>query len=127
MKLLLPFLLFLLSVASLRAELSAPDNILYGTIALNGVPVLGYFQLIITRSAAQKIVSFFAVSTGGVPGYEGATRHYAIEATANLTTGPWVPVPGYSNIIGNNATIAYPTQEPDPAFYYRSIVWLTRP
>ncbi len=100
------------------------DEYLAGTDPKNA---LGYFQLIITKPAAQKIVSFFAVSTTGVPGYEGSTRHYAIEATANLVSGPWAPVPSYSDIIGNNATIAYPTQEPSPAFYYRGKVWLTRP
>ena len=87
----------------------------------------GYFQLLITKPAAQKIVSFFAVSTAGVTGYEGTTRHYAIEAARNLGTGPWNPVPGYTDIIGNNTTVAYPTQQPDPAFYYRGKVWLTRP
>ena len=40
MKLLLPFFLLVFSVASAVAELSAPDNIVYGTIALDGVSVL---------------------------------------------------------------------------------------
>ena len=87
----------------------------------------GYFQLIITKPAASKIVSFFAVSTTGISGYEGSTRHYSIESAPNLITGPWNPVPGYSDIIGNNTTVAYPTQEPYPAYYYRGKVWLTRP
>ena len=42
-------------------------------------------------------------------------------------TGPWSPVPGYTDVIGNNATVAYPTQEPNAAYYYRGKVWLTRP
>ena len=67
------------------------------------------------------------MSTTGIPGYEGSTRHYAIEAAPNLVTGPWLPIPGYTDIVGNNTTAAYPTQEPDPAFYYREKVWLTRP
>ena len=87
----------------------------------------GYFQLIITKPAASKIVSFFAVSTTGISGYEGSTRHYSIESAPNLVSGPWNPVPGYSDIIGNNTTVAYPTQELNSAYYYRGKVWLTRP
>ena len=97
---------------------------LAGTNPMNGS---GPFQLIITRPAGTKTVSFFAISTAGVSGYEGSTRHYAIESAPNLITGPWTPVPGYSDIIGNNGTVAYPTQEPNAAYYYRGKVWLTRP
>ena len=97
---------------------------LAGTDPKNGA---GYFQLVITKPAGNKIVSFFAVSTTGIPGYEGSTRHYSIESAPNLITGPWNPVAGYSDIIGNNTTVAYPTQEPNPAYYYRGKVWLTRP
>ncbi len=60
--------------------------------------------------AGNKIVSFFGLSTTGIPGYEGSIRHYAIEAAPNLVTGPWNPVPGYTDIIGNNTTAAYPTR-----------------
>ena len=76
--------------------------------------------------AGTKYVSFFSVSTVGVPGYEGSTRHYAIEGAPNLSTGTWSVVPGYSNIIGSNSTLTLPVPPTTPAFY-RGTVWLTRP
>ena len=97
---------------------------LAGTDPKSGV---GSFQLIVTRPAGVKTVSFFGVSTVGVAGYEGSTRHYGIETTPNLVIGPWTPVIGYTDIIGSNATVNYPTPEPNPAAYYRGKVWLTRP
>ena len=93
----------------------------------NPMSATGPFTLIITKPAGIKTVSFFAISTAGVSSYEGSTRHYAIESAPNLVTGPWTPVPSYSDIMGNNSTVAYPTQEPNAAYYYRGKVWLTRP
>lgn len=97
---------------------------LAGTDPKNGASA---FQLLITKPAGNKVVSLFALGTAGINGYEGSTRHYAIESAPNLVTGPWTAIPGYSDIIGNNVTVAYPTQQPNPAYFYRGKVWLTRP
>lgn len=79
----------------------------------------GFFHLTITRSGpVNKLVSFFAVTAAGA-GYAGHDRIYTLESTTNLALGNWRGVPNYTNVLGNNTTISYVSNEPDPQTFYR--------
>lgn len=79
----------------------------------------GFFHLTITRSGpVNKLVSFFAVTAAGA-GYAGYDRIYTLESTTNLSLGNWRGVPNYTNVLGNNTTITYVSNEPDPQTFYR--------
>jgi hypothetical protein len=100
------------------------DEYLAGTSPLSAVAP---FALIPNRTGANHFVSFFSISTAGVTGYEGATRHYGIEMRGDLTAGAWTPLTGYTNIPGNNSIVDVPVPSPAPNAFYRGKVWLTRP
>lgn len=79
----------------------------------------GFFYLTIARSGpVNKLVSFFAVTAAGA-GYAGYDRIYTLESTTNLALGGWRGVPNYTNLIGNNTTITYVSNEPNPRTFYR--------
>ena len=106
------------------------DGISNGTEYIAGTNPMnanGPFQLIPSRVGSNEFVSFFSVSTVGIAGYEGSTRHYAIEGTPNLVTPTWLALPGYNNILGSNGTVTVPVPVPAPRAFYRGKVWLTRP
>ncbi|MEO7101180.1 MAG: hypothetical protein ABI162_17645 [Luteolibacter sp.] len=69
------------------------------------------------------LVSFTAkVATG--TGYDGNTRHYALETIDNLDSGTWKPVPGFSDISGSDQKVSYRTTATVPAKFYHLRVWL---
>ncbi len=79
----------------------------------------GFFHLSITRSGpVNKLVSFFAVTAAGA-GYAGYDRIYTLESTTNLLIGNWRGVPNYTNLLGNNSTVTYVSNEPDAQTFYR--------
>jgi hypothetical protein len=84
------------------------------------------FRLSISQSGPGRFVGFFARQAAG-PGYEGLNRHYGLEYTTNVAIAPWVPVRNYTNILGNNTTVSYPTTEIFPNVIYRGHVRLCRP
>jgi hypothetical protein len=42
---------------------------------------------------------------------------------ASLLTGPWLPVPGYADILGSGQTVIF-TNDAPPAAIYRDCTWL---
>ncbi len=84
------------------------------------------FALNIAPGVPSRLVSFLARQASG-PGYENRSRIYALEYATNLNSGPWVGVPGRTNILGNNSVISYPTAEPGAQVFYRGQVRLQAP
>jgi hypothetical protein len=79
----------------------------------------GFFQLTIDGSVpTSRSVSFFAVTAEGA-GYAGVDRIYTLESTTNLVLGNWRGVPNYTNVLGNNTTITYLSNESDVQTFYR--------
>ena len=73
--------------------------------------------LSIALSGGQPAISFTALAAEG-PGYTGLTRYYTLETSAELTSGNWGGVSGYTNLIGNNQVVTYPPPlDPEPRFY----------
>ncbi|MBN1672277.1 MAG: fibronectin type III domain-containing protein [Kiritimatiellae bacterium] len=72
---------------------------------------------------ARIIVEFQTVPAAG-PGYDGLTRHYALEERAGLEpAAAWQALPGYEDILGSGQTVPY--TDPGGQFrIYRARVWL---
>ncbi|MBN1676539.1 MAG: metallophosphoesterase [Kiritimatiellae bacterium] len=71
-------------------------------------------------------VAFVTIAADG-PGYEGLTRHYALEtAVAGAAEAQWSPVPGCTDILGAGQTITHQPAEPGAGTtrLYRARVWL---
>jgi len=64
------------------------------------------FRLSVATSNAHAVVSFLALRAEGL-GYEGSSRHYSLESTTNGAFTPWLPLIGYTDVVGNNQTGAY--------------------
>ena len=77
------------------------DEYLAGTDPTDPTSV---FALRVVWSNGQPVVRFMAVEAAGV-GYEGRTRFYDLESTTNLVLGPWLGVPGVSNVLGANQVV----------------------
>ena len=71
-------------------------------------------------------ISFTTVIASGV-GYEGKTRHYAIEVSDDLQqSGDWPVLQGYSDITATGLTVnAQVPINTDPKKFYRVRSWLT--
>lgn len=82
-----------------------------------------FFQVVATLDGGQRQVSFFARAAAG-PGYSGLVRYYTLETAANLKSGPWVSVPGYATIRGNNQTVTFSQPLAGPDVFYRGSVRL---
>ena len=63
--------------------------------------------LSIALSGGQPAISFTALAAEG-PGYAGLTRYYTLETSAELTSGVWDGVTGYTNLLGDNQVVTYP-------------------
>lgn len=81
------------------------------------------FLLRIAPAQTNTQVSFNAVRAEGT-GYEGLNRHYALERLADLRTGSWQTVPGYSDVIGANQVVVYDALNTGAPFFFRGKVWL---
>ncbi|MBN1674119.1 MAG: CotH kinase family protein [Kiritimatiellae bacterium] len=71
------------------------------------------------------VVSFVTVAASG-PGYEGVSRHYALEEGMSTAGATWGVVPGYEDIVGTGQTVSYPPSGggAGEAKIYRARVWL---
>jgi hypothetical protein len=79
-------------------------------------------RLAITLSQDSTRIEFQTLAAAG-PGYEGRTRHYAIESCAGLS-GPWQAVEGWSDVLADGTARTFtPTSNQQTAFY-RLRVWL---
>jgi hypothetical protein len=96
------------------------DNYIAGTDPNSGSD---FFQVAATLDAGQRHVSFIARAAAG-PGYSGRARFYTLETAADLKSGPWVIVPGYANIRGNNQTVTFSQPLAAPNAFFRGKVRL---
>jgi len=71
-------------------------------------------------------VSFSALRAEGI-GYEGMSRYYSLEYSTNAGGIPWLPVDGYTNLLGNNQTVIYEAVGTNAAVFYRGSAWLQGP
>ena len=84
---------------------------------------IGNWKLEIGGSGGQIAVSFQTIAATG-QGYDGLTRHYALEERAGLDNGAgWQLVPGYEDIVGSGQTVQYTTTSGTP-LVFRARVWL---
>ncbi|MBN1673996.1 MAG: hypothetical protein JXR37_23300, partial [Kiritimatiellae bacterium] len=79
------------------------------------------FAVGVTLSDGHPVVAFRALAAEGA-GYEGRTRHYALETCA-LAEGAWTAVPGYEDITAAGQLVQYQVQGSAGGFY-RARVWL---
>jgi hypothetical protein len=56
--------------------------------------------------------------------YAGRSRYYGLESSTNLQPPTWVPVPGGTNVLGNNNSAIYTNNAPSGALFYRVRVML---
>jgi len=84
------------------------------------------FKVYITLIDTNEFVSFFGRLAEGA-GYDGMSRHYALESSSDLTSGFWSSVPGYTNVLGENETITHTAVSAQPSLFYRARVWLETP
>ena len=63
-------------------------------------------QLVITNNSGNLSVAFTANAASG-SGYAGTTRYFDLWSRPDLSAGSWVPVPGYTNIVGANQLVTY--------------------
>ena len=97
------------------------SEFLTGTNPLNSNDV---FRVAVTLSPPQTVVSFFARQAAGA-GYEDRVRRYSLESTTNLSLGPWVPVPNYTNIPATDQSVSYVVPAPlVQTRFYRGQVFL---
>ncbi|MBN1671779.1 MAG: fibronectin type III domain-containing protein, partial [Kiritimatiellae bacterium] len=68
------------------------------------------------------VVTFDTVAAGGA-GYEGRSRHYALEQCV-LNASAWSAVPGYEDILGAGQTVTYTPAADAGPYAYRARVWL---
>ena len=78
----------------------------------------------ITVMGNQVSVTFTARRASG-PGYNGRTRHYAIETTTDLGIGPWTAVPLVSDVTGNDQTVECIMPLGFDRTFCRLKIWLT--
>lgn len=79
------------------------------------------FQISQTNGLSR--VSFEAVRAQGL-GYDGQTRHYALEQLSALPDSTWQLVPGFADIIGADQEVIYATPSPGTPRFFRGKVWL---
>jgi len=74
-------------------------------------------------SAGQRAISFTALG----PDLQGRDRYYSLEYTTNLPVGPWLIVPGCSNLLGNNQTLTNVVPSLGTATFFRGRIELHTP
>jgi hypothetical protein len=85
--------------------MSNDDEFTAGTDPTNAA---SRFVIELVLSNGMPLVRFAARSASG-PGYEGRGRYYDLDYLPGLpATGPWRPVPGMSNLPGQDQVVTYP-------------------
>jgi len=83
----------------------------------------GCWMLDAGLNGGQLQVSFDTVLAEG-PGYDGLTRHYALEQRPLTGDGHWAPVPGYEDTLATGTPVTYaPAADAEPCAF-RARVWL---
>ncbi|MBN1674186.1 MAG: DUF2341 domain-containing protein [Kiritimatiellae bacterium] len=82
------------------------------------------FEVSLTADGPDIVVSFPTVEATG-PGYAGLARYYALETRTGLAAADlWLPVAGYTNILGLGQTVTHTNACVESSCYYRGRVWL---
>jgi len=93
----------------------------------------GSFSVSISRSASNEVTASFTTVEAAGPGYDGYTRHYALEQRHDLRGAEagvgesWTLVDGYTNILGTNQTVVYTVPAVETGAVSRVKVWLEQP
>ncbi|MBN1672631.1 MAG: fibronectin type III domain-containing protein, partial [Kiritimatiellae bacterium] len=85
-------------------------------------PGEGGFGVDLQLANGSIVVSLPTVEATG-SGYDGYSRHYALEQAGTGTGAAWSAVPGYEDILGAGQLIRY-TNQSGTATIYRARVWL---
>ena len=81
------------------------------------------FLLRIGRSQTSARVSFDALRAEGT-GFEGLTRHYALQQSADPGNGAWEDVTGFSDVVAANQEVVYSAPGGGAARLFRGKAWL---
>jgi hypothetical protein len=73
----------------------------------------------IGNSNGNTIVTYPALTATGVGYLTNAMRYYGLESVTNLLSGAWQPVPGATNILGNNSIKVFTNAISDQMRFYR--------
>lgn len=79
--------------------------------------------LAIHQEPAQLVLNFTAKSTAGSSD-AASQRHYAVETLTDLASGQWQPLSGYSDLVGNDATVQIVLPNSNGKIFYRLKAWL---
>ena len=80
-------------------------------------------RLSIALSGGQPAISFTALAAHG-PGYAGLSRYYSLETRADLASGDWVGIAGYTNLLGAGQLVSYPALMDITHRFYRTRIEL---
>jgi hypothetical protein len=111
------------SSQNLDADADGVSNLAEYLAGSNPSDAASQFLLRIGRTPTNTRVSFDALRAEGI-GYEGRTRHYALERRGQLPSGSWQAVPGFSDLVGNNQVVVYDAPGADAPWFFRGSVWL---
>lgn len=82
------------------------------------------FKPAVTSNGGKIGFSFTARRATGA-GYEGRTRHYAVESSPDTAGVPWETATGFADIIADDQTVAFTQTIEVPRKFFRLKVWLT--
>jgi hypothetical protein len=82
-----------------------------------------FFSLHVTNVNGRSILRFLGRRASGSE-FLGFDRFYDLFSSSNLLTGPWLPIPGRTNLMGEDAVISYTNAPADRTQFYRAETWL---
>jgi hypothetical protein len=97
--------------------LSDRDEFVAGTIPTNDA---SYFAIDMILSNGEVVVRFMGLDAIG-PGYDAMERRYDMLHSTNLPAGPWIPVPGRTNLLGQDVMIMHTNNLTGEVFYRGSV------
>jgi len=93
---------------------------LAGTSPMSGA---SKFLLRIGKNQSSTRVSFDALRAEGA-GFDGLIRHYALQQLADLHTGTWEDVTGFSDVVAANQEVVYDAPGSGAPRFFRGKAWL---
>jgi len=96
------------------------EEYVLGTVPLTS---LSRFDIEISESNGTVVVRYTTVEACGA-GYEEVDRYYDLQDCSDLTPGPWQPVPGYTNLVGDGSPVWHTNTAGHPVRSYRVKTWL---
>ena len=100
---------------------------LAASVASNGMTVWGCYLAGLSPTNTIALRAGIAISNGsilvtyptGLAVYSNMSRYYEVDSLTNLLGGTWQPVPGATNVLGDNAPVTYTNSSPNGRIYYR--------